>query len=303
MVSGNDAAVALAEFIGGSTESFAILMNQKANFLGLNSSHFVSPHGLDHDDHFTTALELAKITDYALQNEVFSKIVNTDTYTININNSPKNLHNTNELLGYIDGVYGVKTGFTNGANRCLVSACKKNNIDVICIVLGCDTKKDRTSDSIKLLNYVFDNYETINIKEILENDFNIWNKKNTNLIQINKGISNDLDLYIDTSKIINPNYLILNNTSDRFFTKIEFNSNVDAPVNSDSSIGKINTYYDNSSNKSILEDTNSNLNSNLIISVDIKNKNAILKKDVNYYINYFLSNYFLFFSNVINKYN
>ena len=167
MVSGNDAAVALAEYVGNDLDGFSLLMNSKAKELNLLSTHFVSPHGLDHENHYTTAYELAKLTDYALQNEVFSKIVNTDTYTININNSPKNLHNTNELLGYIDGVYGVKTGFTNGANRCLVSACKRNNIDVISIVLGCDTKKDRTLDSINLINYTFENYESVNIKEII----------------------------------------------------------------------------------------------------------------------------------------
>lgn len=107
--SGNDAAVALAEHVGGNIENFSNMMNQKADILNLSSTHFITPHGLDNDDHYTTAFDLACLTDYALQNEIFYKIVHTKTYTITLNNSPKMLSNTNELLGTIDGVYGVKT--------------------------------------------------------------------------------------------------------------------------------------------------------------------------------------------------
>ena len=146
LCSGNDAAIALAESVGGDVENFANLMNQKANDLGLNSTHFITPHGLDNDEHYTTAYELAIITDYALKNDIFCSLVGTKTHTILINNQPKTLSNTNELLGNLNGVYGVKTGFTNGANRCLVTSTKRGNMDLICIVLGADTKKDRTKD-------------------------------------------------------------------------------------------------------------------------------------------------------------
>lgn len=77
-------------------------MNKKAEELGLTSSHFVTPHGLDEDEHYTTAYELAKIADYALKNETFAKIVRTVNYTVNINGSPKNIRNTNELLGSLN---------------------------------------------------------------------------------------------------------------------------------------------------------------------------------------------------------
>ena len=174
MVSGNDSAVALAEFVGGDIDNFSSMMNQKASSLGLTSSHFVTPHGLDQDDHYTTAFELAKIANYALKNDTFSKIVRTSNYTITINNQPKNLHNTNELLGSLEGVYGVKTGFTNGANRCLVTACKRGNLDIICVVLGCDTKKNRTQDSINLINYTFNNFSVVNVKNIIDKNFDNW---------------------------------------------------------------------------------------------------------------------------------
>ena len=103
-------------------------MNQKALDLGLTNTHFETPHGLDSDEHYTTAYELALLSNYALKNKTFAQIVGTKEYTITINNSPKQLSNTNELLGNLNGVYGIKTGFTNGANRCLVTACKRGNM-------------------------------------------------------------------------------------------------------------------------------------------------------------------------------
>lgn len=137
LCSGNDAAIALSEAIAGDVSSFVELMNRKAESLGLSSTHFESPHGLDSDNHYTTAYELSLLTDYALNNSTFFKIVGTTNYTVNINGYPKSLKNTNELLGVLNGVYGVKTGFTNGANRCLVTACKRNDMDIICVVLRC----------------------------------------------------------------------------------------------------------------------------------------------------------------------
>ena len=163
LVSGNDAAVCLAESCSGSVSNFTTLMNKKAIELGLTNTNFETPHGLDSENHYTTAYELALLSDYALNNPIFLDIVGTKNYTININGKPKNLSNTNELLGNLSGVYGVKTGFTNGANRCLVTACKRNDMDIICVVLGCDTKNFRSLDSTKLINYSFDNFEYINI--------------------------------------------------------------------------------------------------------------------------------------------
>lgn len=135
LCSGNDAAVALAETAGGDISSFSQMMNSKAKELGLKNTNFESPHGLDSDEHYTTAYELAILSDYALKNKTFSQIVGTKNYTVTINGYPKTLSNTNELLGNLNGVYGIKTGFTNGANRCLVTSCKRNKMDIICVVL------------------------------------------------------------------------------------------------------------------------------------------------------------------------
>ena len=135
LCSGNDAAVALAETVAGGIEEFSIMMNNKAKELKLENTHFETPHGLDSDNHYTTAYDLALLTNYALKNKTFLNIVGTKNYTITINGYPKSITNTNELLGSLNGVYGVKTGFTNGANRCIVTACKRDNLDVICVVL------------------------------------------------------------------------------------------------------------------------------------------------------------------------
>lgn len=119
-------------------------MNKKAEELRLKDTHFITPHGLDQDEHYTTAYELAKITDYALDNKKFAQIVNTKEITIHINGNQKSINNTNELLGNLNGVDGVKTGFTNGAGRCLVTSTTRNGHKIICVVLGADTKKIRT---------------------------------------------------------------------------------------------------------------------------------------------------------------
>lgn len=192
--SGNDAAVALAEYVGGSIEGFAKLMNEKAIQLGLNNTHFVTPHGLDNDEHYTTAYELAVLTDYALNSEKFAQIVNTKNTTIYINGVPREISNTNELLGNLNGVNGVKTGFTGNAGRCLVTSCTRNGNQIITVVLGADTKKQRTQDSIKLIEYAFNNFERINIEEIAKKEFENWKQINQKRIYINKAQEQNIEL-------------------------------------------------------------------------------------------------------------
>lgn len=278
--SGNDAAIALSEFIGGSVDGFANMMNQKAADLGLDSSHFVTPHGLDEDEHYTTAYELAKIADYALQNETFAKIVRTSNYTVNIDGKLKSLHNTNELLGSLDGIYGVKTGFTNGANRCLVTSCKRGSLDIICVVLGCDTKKNRTLDSMNLINYTFNNFSIINIKDVIDKDFQDWSLNHLNSFYINKGISSNLKLYLDESQIPFSNIAVNNSSLDNILTLISYTKDYEAPMLGNTVIGKMDVQIGDS----------------VSFSIDILNENMIEKKDVFYYLNAFIKNYFSYFN-------
>ena len=195
--SGNDAAVALAIHVGGSVEGFAEMMNKKAEELNLTNSHFVVPHGLDNEGHYTTAYELAKMADYALKIDKFKEVVGTKVATIHINGYAKKINNTNNLLGSVSGVYGVKTGFTNGAGRCLVTACKRDDLDIITVIIGADTNKIRSKDTIKLIQYAYTEFETIDIKEIIEEKFNNWKNINEGRIYVDKGIKKQVKLYLE----------------------------------------------------------------------------------------------------------
>lgn len=198
--SGNDAAVALAEHVGGGIDGFAELMNKKASEMGLVNSHFVTPHGLDQEKHYTTAYELACMADYALNIPKFREIVGSKKYNITINARSSLIGNTNELLGNLYGVYGVKTGFTNGAGRCLVTACKRDDIDIITVVLSANTKKERTLDSVKLIEYANKNYDVINIEEKIKEKFNNWKQLNEKRIYINKAKTQNINLQIEDLK-------------------------------------------------------------------------------------------------------
>ena len=281
MRSGNDSAVALAEHVAGSITGFAELMNKKAETLGLSNTHFVTPHGLDEDEHYTTAYELALLSNYAMNNEIFAQIVGTKNYTITINGYPKSLTNTNELLGVLNGVYGIKTGFTNGANRCLVTCCKRGDMDIICVVLGADTKKYRTTDSIKLIEYAFSNFTYVNIDQIISEHFESWKIDNLTSFRINKGISNKLDLQYE-----NPQYPIIpirNDLINNLDILINCNFILDAPVTSKTSIGTITLTLENQTIYS----------GNIVTNCDIQKKNILD------YLFYFYKNSYNIFNQVL----
>ena len=281
MRSGNDAAVALAEHVAGSITDFANLMNEKAQALELSNTHFVTPHGLDEDDHYTTAYELAILSNYAMNNEIFAKIVGTKTYTITINGYPKTLTNTNELLGVLNGVYGIKTGFTNGANRCLVTCCKRGDMDIICVVLGADTKKYRTTDSIKLIEYAFHQFTYINIEEILFDYFENWKKENLSTITIEKGISNYLDIAFE--KPTYPSIPIRSDLVDKLSVHINCETNLAAPIEKGSTIGTITL---------TLEEKNI-YSGNVLANMDVAHKNILN------YLCYFYQNFSHSFNTIL----
>lgn len=260
LCSGNDAAVALAEYAGGDIQGFSDLMNKKACDLSLKNTHFETPHGLDSDGHFTTAYELALLSNYALTNKTFAQIVGTKEYTITINGYPKSISNTNELLGNLDGVYGIKTGFTNGANRCLVSACKRNNMDIICVVLGADTKSFRTNDSIKLINYIFTNFKPVDIKELINNKFENWKVENLNNIVINKGINQNISLGLEN--IDNSIIPVRKDLIDSINVSINCQTYFNAPVYANTVVGNVN----------ITISENTTLNYNIYTMSEIKHK-------------------------------
>lgn len=269
--SGNDAAVALAEHVGGSVKGFTELMNEKASELGLTNTHFVTPHGLDDANHYTTALELAKLTDYAMNNETFSKIVGTKSITIYINNQPRQINNTNELLGVLNGVVGVKTGFTNNAGRCLVTETKRNNMDIITIVLGADTKKDRTKDSVNLIEYTYSKYKMYNIEEKIIEEFNKWKNINEKRILITKGKQSNPKLALGAiEKAIIPIC-----DDDKIEYSINALTEVEAPVEQWNVMGTLTV----------------KLNGEILENIDIVNINEVQKRDWKDYFKIVLNTY------------
>lgn len=269
--SGNDAAVALAEHVGGSVKEFAELMNEKAFELGLTNTHFVTPHGLDDANHYTTALELAKLTDYAMDNETFAKIVGTKSTTIYINNQSRQINNTNELLGVLNGVVGVKTGFTNNAGRCLVTETKRNNMDIITIVLGADTKKDRTKDSVNLIEYTFSKYKMYNLEERIIEEFNKWKNINEKRILIIKGKTSNPKLALGA--IEKATIPICDN--DKIEYSINALTEVEAPVEQWNVMGTLTV----------------KINGEILENIDIVNVNEVQKRDWKDYFKIVLNTY------------
>lgn len=155
--SGNDAAVAIAEHVGGSVEGFAFLMNQKAQELGMENSQFMNPHGLDVEGHYSTANDMAKLTAYALKNPVFQEIVKTEKKRVSRPDESWDTiwNNKNKMLRFYEGADGVKTGYTKLARRCLVSSASRNGQQLAVVTLN---DPNDWVDHSKLLDYGFRYY-------------------------------------------------------------------------------------------------------------------------------------------------
>lgn len=176
--SGNDAAVAIAEHTSGTVLEFAKLMNEKAKELGAFNTNFVTPHGLDSPEHYSTAYDMAIITKYALNNPTLRKLVSTSHYTMKFKNGKtKELSNTNPLLSFYQGANGVKTGYTGLAGKCLVASAKRDDMEIIAVLLGDPSSKARINDSVKILDYCFNNYKLYDLRELYPLNFSITIKK------------------------------------------------------------------------------------------------------------------------------
>lgn len=199
ITSGNDAAVAMAEYIGGTTENFVNMMNDKANELGLKNTHFMNVHGLDQDDHYSSAYDMSqiaveilkhpKILEYtSLYEEYLNKPDGTRTWLVN----------TNKLVRFYNGVDGLKTGFTKNAMYCLTATAKKNDIRFVTVVMGVDTNEHRSQDTTSLLNYGFSTYK---LNTVLKKDDFVEN------VGVLRGIKDKVDVVLgeDVTDLIKQN--------------------------------------------------------------------------------------------------
>nr|WP_240795438.1 D-alanyl-D-alanine carboxypeptidase [Aquibacillus halophilus] len=159
--SGNDAAVAIAEHVGGSLEGFAFMMNEKASWLGMTNSHFDNPHGLDSDAHYSTAYDMGLLTRYAMENDLFKQITGSTSYKAETREYAWG--NKNKLLtSFYELSTGGKTGYTRAAGRTLVSTAEKDGMGLVAVTLNAP---DDWNDHMRLFDWAFKNYELKTIQE------------------------------------------------------------------------------------------------------------------------------------------
>ena len=162
--SGNDAAVAIAILVAGSVDKFVKNMNEFCDELGLKNTNIVTVSGLHHDDHYTTASDLAKITARAFENDIFAEIVRTKNISISNEFDDKNkcrfLKNKNKLLSKVEGADGVKTGYTKKAGRCFVGSALRDGMRIICVLLNCGPMFE---DCDQLLEKAFNEFKLVKV--------------------------------------------------------------------------------------------------------------------------------------------
>ncbi len=229
--SGNDAAVAIAILTSGSQVEFVNLMNSYCEKLGLENSHFVNPHGLHDEEHYTCAFDLAKIASYALKNETFSEIVKTKETTIANQNDSKNkcrfLKNKNKLLKLVDGADGVKTGYTKKAGKCFVGSATKNGMHVVCVVLNAHSMFDEAG---ALLNKAFDEFQMKNLfkkGELLDARLPIKKKQNFPIL-----LKNDINFALNGEEM------------QKICARVKIRDDLKTPISEDEEIGCIEIYLE-----------------------------------------------------------
>lgn len=158
--SGNDAAVAIAEGVGGSVDAFVELMNAKAEDMGLTNTHFENPTGLDADGHYSSAADVCVLARYAMGFDTFRSIVSQDSVTLEYGGSSETLMSTNALVACWDSCIGIKTGYTSSAGQCLASCAEQDGLELYAVVLGSSDEVERFIDSYKLLDWGFAHYRS-----------------------------------------------------------------------------------------------------------------------------------------------
>lgn len=239
--SANDAANVIAEYIAGSEESFASMMNTKALEIGCKNTHFVNANGVHNENHYSTAYDLALIGQYAMKNDTFRNLVLKTRYTLPITNKydkeDRIFINTNKLVNPKSSQYysfstGIKTGYTDSAKNCIVASAKKDNMELICVVLGADndisTNTNKFADCICLFNYGFNNYTYKNLAS-KDNVYKVITPKNASSKTKNLNLlyENSIDVIIKQSDL-----------NEVFSPEVELD-NIKAPIEKGSVVGKL----------------------------------------------------------------
>lgn len=228
--SANDAAVAVAEYIAGSEEGFVKLMNKRADELGMKNTNFVNVNGLHHDDHYTTAFDVA-----LMSRELMSYPIYTRWSTIwmdenflegKIKSEKVYLSNTNRLIHYYQGCDGIKTGYTNKAMHCISASAKREDTRFIAVVMNSPSSDIRYEEARDLLNYGFANYYSLELAD---------SRKIISKLPVEKGIVQEIDVLTSD----NLSLLIKKGEEPQYRTEIELPSRLKAPLSIEKSVGKI----------------------------------------------------------------
>lgn len=228
IASANDAVVALAEKVGGTEENFVKMMNDKALSLGLKNTNFVNPHGLDEENHYSTARDMSVMAKELLKyKDILNFTSKYEDYFKKKDGSSIWLVNTNKLVKFYEGMDGLKTGYTEKAGYCLTATASKNNLRFISVVMGEDSIENRTEDTLNLMNYGFNTTK----KEILMSSNKIIEKKYFPLS--NKGKYN---IYLKEDAV---NISSIEDKNSNFTYKIKYNKNLSLPIKKNSKVGYI----------------------------------------------------------------
>jgi len=227
--SGNDAAYAMAEYIGGSYSGFIDMMNEKAAEIGMSNTHFVNPHGLHDEEHYTTAKDLAKLAKYAMDHTDILTYTSIYEYEFRPEPNLLTLWNTNRLLKWYEGADGLKTGYTEEAGRNLVATAERDGLRLISVVLGCEERHAHFKESMNLLNYGFNTFT-----------YDLIYDANTAVgeISVNKGKYETVKVYPAS----NIGYVKPKNTEIKYTEEIELEDHIDAPVTVGTPCGYIRIY-------------------------------------------------------------
>ena len=240
--SANDAAIVLAEHVGGSVENFANRMNEKAKEIGCKNTHFVNPNGIHDENHYTTAYVLYLMATYGMQNETFRNYVSTTSYTLPATNkyptADRICITTNDMLRpgskyYNENVIGIKTGYTKEAQNCLIAGFRKNNVELISVVLQAGTNSEGLSeryvDMQALFDYGFQDFDFSDI--VTKNDV-------IQTIEIENGNKDTKNLDLITKDTLT-SYIHNSTDLQSLAPKVELNEKLEAPIQAGDTLGKI----------------------------------------------------------------
>ena len=222
--SANDASVVLAEHIMGSETAFVDAMNERAKALGMKNTHFVNCNGLDEDNHYSSAMDVAIMSRELLKHEAIHPFLSI--WMDSIRNGEFGLTNTNKLIRFYNGAIGIKTGSTSNAKYCLSSAATRDGLTLIGVVLGAETTAERFNTAKELLNYGFSNYK---IETVIEEG------TSSGIVNVIKGKKERVGTITQSSF----KRLTNKQSGSKVETKVIMNSQINAPVNKGDVVGKI----------------------------------------------------------------